>query len=89
MTSGRINPERGLSMGESGGGEVVRLRSASLRGHAAAIKHTVIGVKKRRGKVKKYVQPKMVTATKQKASTHLSATHGRQSFCRKAGQLPC
>src|SRR5579864_225050 len=38
--------------------------------HAAATKQTVIRVKKTIGKMKKYLQLKIVTATKQRASAH-------------------
>jgi hypothetical protein len=38
--------------------------------YAAATKHTVIRVKKTIGKMKKYLQLKIVTATKQRASAH-------------------
>jgi len=60
---------------EGGGAVPWAVRNQELQigfpeGLAAAIKHTVIGVKKTIGKVKKYVQLKIVTATKQKASAH-------------------
>jgi hypothetical protein len=45
---------------------LLALPKAQRKGHAAAIKYTVIGVKKTIGKVKKYVQLKIVTATKQR-----------------------
>ena len=45
-----------------------RLQIGFPESHAAAIKHTVIRVKKTIGKVKKYIQLKIVTATKQRAN---------------------
>lgn len=47
-----------------------RLQIGFAESHAAAIKHTVIAIEKTIGTIKKYLQQRNVTATKQSVSAH-------------------